>query len=100
MSAAALFQAAAGLRRVEFSAPRNVMGRSTAESLQSGIVFGTVGLVDGMIERFQEELGGDAVTIATGGLAEVVLPEVDADLRYEPWLTLRGLRIIYDRNVG
>jgi len=100
VSAAALFQAAAGLRRVEFSAPRNVMGRSTAESLQSGIVFGTVGLVDGMIERFQEELGGDAVTIATGGLAEVVLPEVDADLRYEPWLTLRGLRIIYDRNVG
>lgn len=100
VSANALFQVAAGLRRVEFAAPGYVVGRSTAESLQSGIVYGTVGLVDGMIDRFQDELGGEAVTIATGGLAEVVLAECDAVVHYEPWLTLRGLRIIYERNVG
>jgi type III pantothenate kinase len=100
VSASALFAKAAGLRRVEYVAPRNAIGRSTAESLQSGIVFGTVGLVDGMIARFRGELGDDAVTIATGGLAEVVLPQCDSVDHHEPWLTLEGLRIIYERNTG
>jgi len=100
VSAAALFKVAAGLRRVEFAAPRNVIGRSTAESLQSGIVLGTVGLVEGMIDRLRAELGGEAVTIATGGLAEIIIGECDAIEHYEPWLTLQGLRIIHERNVG
>ncbi|MCC7078159.1 MAG: type III pantothenate kinase [Acidimicrobiia bacterium] len=98
VSAAALFAAAAGLRRVEYVAPHSVVGRSTTESLQSGIVFGAVGLVEGMVDRIQDELGGDAVTIATGGLAEIVLDHTDVVDHHEPWLTLHGLRLIYDRN--
>lgn len=100
VSAAALFAAAAGLRRVEYTAPRSAIGRSTTESLQSGIVFGTVGLVEGMVARIREELGGVAVTIATGGLAEVVIDQTDVVDHHEPWLTLHGLRLIYDRNTS
>ncbi len=99
VSAAALFAKAAGLRRVEYTAPRNVIGRSTVEALQSGIIYGTVGMIEGVVKRFREELG-DAIAIATGGLAETVIEECPIIDYHEPWLTLQGLRIIYERNVG
>lgn len=100
VSASALFAAAAGLHRVEYVAPRHVVGTSTTESLQSGIIYGAVGLVEGMVQRIRKELGQKAVTVATGGLAEVVVGRTDAIDHHEPWLTLHGLRLIYDRNTA
>ncbi len=99
VSANALFAAAAGLRRVELAVPRHVVGRSTVESIQSGVIFGAVSQVEGMVDRFREVLGAEAVTIATGGLAEVMLDACDVIDEHEPWLTLKGLRIVYERNV-
>lgn len=96
----ALYQQAAALRRVELVEPRNVIGRTTAESIQSGTLYGSGVLVDGMCRLLQSELGTDATTVATGGLAELIAPYASAVEHVEPWLTLHGLRIVYERNVG
>jgi type III pantothenate kinase len=93
----ALFHHAAALRRVELVEPRNVIGKSTVESIQSGVLYGYAEQVDGMCRRFMEELGRSAV-VATGGLAEVVAPLSAAVEHREPWLTLHGLRLVYERN--
>ena len=93
----ALFQRAAALRRVELVAPRHVIGKSTVESIQSGSVYGFAGQVDGLVERFQEELG-ECTVVATGGLADAIVPYSRTIMHVEPWLTLQGLRIIYERN--
>jgi len=93
----ALFDRAAALRRVELVAPRNVIGKSTVESIQSGAVYGFSGQVDALVDRFQQELGTCTV-VATGGLAEPILPHSRTIQHYEPWLTLQGLRIIFERN--
>lgn len=93
----ALFERAAALRRVELVEPRNVIGKSTVESIQSGAVYGYSGQVDALVERFQKELG-DCTVVATGGLAEPILPHSHTIQHYEPWLTLQGLRIIFERN--
>ena len=93
----ALFGRAAGLRRVELVAPRHIIGKSTLESIQSGVIYGFSGQVDALVERFQAELGPCAV-IATGGLAELVGPHTRTVQHYEPWLTLYGLRIVFERN--
>ena len=93
----ALFERAAALRRVELAEPRNVIGRSTVESLQSGAVYGFTSQVDGMCERFREELG-DVTVVGTGGLAAVIAPLSKSIEHHEPWLTLHGLRLIYERN--
>jgi type III pantothenate kinase len=93
----ALFERAAALRRVELVEPRNVIGKSTVESIQSGAVYGFSGQVDALVERFQKELG-DCTVLATGGLAEPILPHSRTIQHYEPWLTLQGLRIIFERN--
>ncbi len=93
----ALFGAAADLRRVELVEPRQVIGKSTVESIQSGVIYGYTGLVDGLCVRIKEELG-PATVIATGGLATVIRPlsrEID---HHEPWLTLHGLRLVFERN--
>ncbi|MGH2706269.1 MAG: type III pantothenate kinase [Actinomycetota bacterium] len=100
ISANALSVSAAQIQKVEFIAPRSVIGRTTVESLRSGILLGSAALVDGMVERFQKELGGGAAVLATGGLAPLVLPECAAPIRPEPTLTLLGLRLIYERNEG
>jgi type III pantothenate kinase len=93
----ALFGRAAALRRVELVAPRNVIGKSTVESIQSGAVYGFSGQVDALVERFQRELGSCTV-LATGGLAEPIIKHSTTIQHYEPWLTLQGLRIIFERN--
>jgi type III pantothenate kinase len=93
----ALFAHAAALRRVELVPPKNVIGKSTMESVQSGAVYGFTGQVDALVERFQGELG-DCTVVATGGLAELILPFSRTIQHNEPWLTLHGLRIVFERN--
>jgi type III pantothenate kinase len=98
-SAASLFSRTARLTRVELSAPPNVVGRSTVEAIQSGLIFGTAGEVDGIVTRIRAALPG-ATAIATGGLAPVVLPHTTSIDRHEPWLTLEGLRLVFEKNVA
>jgi type III pantothenate kinase len=97
ISMQALFERAAALRRVELVEPRNVIGKSTVESIQSGALYGFSGQVDALVLRFQEELGPCTV-VATGGLAEPIIPYSSTIQHFEPWLTLQGLRIIFERN--
>jgi type III pantothenate kinase len=100
VSAAGLFSATARLTRVEVRAPRSAVGKNTVESLQSGLVFGTAAEVDGMVERIRQELGGEAAVVATGGLAGAVVPECRSIQHHDPWLTLEGLRLIYEKNTS
>jgi type III pantothenate kinase len=93
----ALFGKAAGLRRMELVEPKHVIGKSTSESIQSGVIYGFSAQVDGLVDRFVAELG-DCEVIATGGLAEPFLPHSRTVQHYEPWLTLYGLRIVFERN--
>jgi type III pantothenate kinase len=93
----ALFGRAAGLRRVELAKPRSVIGRSTAEAIQSGALYGFAAQVDGICERIGVEVG-EVTVVATGGLAEVIMPFSSRIDRHEPWLTLHGLRLVYLRN--
>jgi type III pantothenate kinase len=99
ISANALVARTALLKRVEFTTPERLIGKSTAESIQSGVVTGYACLIEGMIERFRKELGGDTKSILTGGLSEVMEPNLTGIDVLEPWLVLEGLRIIYERNV-
>jgi len=99
ISLEALFEHAAALRRVEMVEPHNVIGRSTAESLESGVIFGFAAQVDGLCQRFMEQLGS-AEVVATGGLSDLIAPHARLVGHIEPWLTLHGLRIVYERNVG
>ncbi len=95
----ALFANAAALRRVELVEPRSVIGKSTVESIQSGALYGFAGQVDGLCRRFTTVLGEPTV-VATGGLSELIAPYAEAIDYVEPWLTLHGLRIIYERNAA
>ena len=99
----ALAARAAQLRKVELVAPRHPIGKSTVEALQSGVVYGFAGQVDGLVRRLSAALhpkDPDAVeVIATGGLATLVIEHCETVDRYEPDLTLLGLRLVYDRNV-
>jgi type III pantothenate kinase len=98
IAAEALFSRAAKLARVDLTRPPSVIGRNTTHSMQSGLLFGYVGLVEGMVARFREELGPEMKVIATGGLAEVVAKETEVLEIIAPWLTLDGLRIIWSLN--
>jgi len=100
ISVEALSAAGAQLRKVELAKPRNVIGKSTVEALQSGIVYGFAGQIDGIVERMVKELGGNARVVATGGLAPVVLDASHMVDVHEPWLTLLGLRLVYEKNAG
>ncbi len=102
ISVDALGARGAQLRKVELARPRSVIGKNTVESLQSGIMYGFAGQVDGLVERIAAELSDDpdsVTVIATGGLAPVVLDDATTIDIHEPWLTLIGLRLIYERNV-
>jgi type III pantothenate kinase len=98
ISADALFARAAKLPRVEVAKPPRVIGRNTIHSMQSGIVYGYVGLVDGMVDRIRAELGYETAVLATGGLARLVEPESRTIEKVEEFLTLLGLRLLYERN--
>lgn len=98
IAADALFKRTAKLTRVELVRPPAAVGRNTVNAMQSGLVFGYVGLVEGMVERFRRELGPGMTVIATGGLAPVIARETDVIDHVDPWLTLEGLRLIWELN--
>ena len=98
ISADALFQRAAKLPRIDVRRPPNVIGRTTVTSMQSGLFYGYVGLVEGLVHRLRKELGGAAYCVATGGLAEVISPETGVVDVVDRDLTLQGLRILWERN--
>ena len=98
ISADALFARAAKLPRVEIAKPPKVVGKNTVHAMQSGIVYGYVGLVDGLVERLLAELGFPAAVIATGGLAPLIAPLSKSIVEVDDHLTLTGLRILYERN--
>ena len=74
------------------------MGKNTIHAMQSGLVLGYVSLVEGMVQRFRQELNNQARVIATGGLVNVIAPHTDAIEVVDPWLTLDGLRLVSERN--
>lgn len=97
----ALFQRTARLPRLELARPKQAIGRDTVSAMQSGILFGYVGLIEGLVQRIQKELGPKrARVIATGGYAELLARETKVIEIVDPFLTLTGLRVIYERNFG
>src|SRR5205823_7259767 len=100
VAAEGLIAQASRLPRVEIVAPKGVVGKNTVEALQSGLVYGTAAEVDGIVERMQKELGGHATVVATGGLASVIVPFCGTIDQEEPWLTLEGLRLVYEKNTA
>jgi type III pantothenate kinase len=98
ISVDALAARAARLLKVELVRPRAVIGKTTVEALQSGIIFGFAGQIDGIVRRIAAELEGEPRVIATGGLAPILLDECETITDHEPDLTLIGLRLIYERN--
>lgn len=100
LAADALFRGTAKLPRVDLQRPTRAIGTNTVDSMRSGILFGYVGLVEGMVARFRQELGASTRIIATGGLAEIIARETSVIEVVDPWLTLKGLRMIYELNRG
>jgi type III pantothenate kinase len=96
----ALFLRAARLTKIDFAEPPSVIGKTTASALQSGLVYGFAGQVDGIVERMRAELGDTAPVIATGGLADLIAPHSKTIERVDPLLTLEGLRLVWDLNRG
>jgi len=100
ISADALFSRAARLPRVEIARPPTTVGRNTQHAMQSGLVLGMAGLVDGLVARIKAETHFDPCrVIATGGLARLIAPEAKSIDEVDDWITLEGLRILYERNV-
>ena len=94
----ALSMRGAQLPRIELATPKRPIGRSTIEAMRSGAVFGFAGAVDRIVTEITSELDGDPVVIATGGLAPSVLEACETISKHDPWLTLKGLRIVWERN--
>ena len=94
----ALFLRAARLTRVDFAEPRTVIGKTTVSALQSGLVYGFAGQVDGIVRRMRLELGDTAPAVATGGLADLIAPHSETIERVDPLLTLEGVRLVWGRN--
>jgi type III pantothenate kinase len=94
----ALFERAARLTKVDFVEPPAAIGKTTATALQSGLVYGFAGQVDGIVAAIRGELGVDAQVIATGGLADLIAPHAQTVSKVDHHLTLEGLRIVWERN--
>lgn len=100
IAAEALYLRTSKLLRVDLQRPPSVIGRNTTHAMQSGLLFGYVSLVEGMVARFRKELGSHMKVIATGGLAEIITKETSVIDILAPWLTLDGLKLIWDMNLG
>jgi type III pantothenate kinase len=98
VSMEALFARAARLVKVDFSAPSSVIGKTTVGGLQSGLVYGFAGQVDGIVRRVRAEIGDTAPVVATGGLAELIAPHAETIDTVDPLLTLEGLRLVWELN--
>ncbi len=98
ISADALFRLAAKLYQVELTRPPTVIGKNTVHYMQSGLIIGYAGLVEGLVRRMSDELGTKPTVVATGGLAEVIAGETNAIDAVEPYLTLEGLKLMYEMN--
>lgn len=98
IAADALFQRTAKLPRVGIAHPPSVIGRNTEHAIQSGLLFGYVGLVEGIVTRFRRELGSEMKVIGTGGLVSLIATETDVIEIEAPWLTLDGLRMLWEMN--
>jgi type III pantothenate kinase len=98
ISLEALFKNTAKLPRVDLTVPEHVIGKSTVESIQSGAIYGYVGLIDSMVTRMRAELGQKARAIATGGIGELISSKTETIECFDHFLTLEGLRILYDKN--
>lgn len=98
ISADALFQRTAKLPRIDVRKPSTVIGRTTVGAMEAGLFYGYVGMVEGLVRRMRDELGGQAVCVATGGLATVIAPETDVIQHVDVDLTLHGLRMVWERN--
>jgi type III pantothenate kinase len=100
VAADALFQTTAKLPRIDLQRPSRVIGANTVDSMRSGILYGYVGLVEGLVARYRAELGPEMHVIGTGGLASLIAKETSVFEVVDPWLTLKGLRMIYELNQG
>ncbi len=100
ISSEALFERAAKLYRVELERPKTAIGKNTVAAIQSGTLYGYVGLIEGMVARFQKELGGNARVIATGGWAELLAKETQVFDAVDQNLTLTGLRLLHERHTS
>jgi type III pantothenate kinase len=98
ISAEALFQRAARLPKIDVRKPATVIGRTTVGAMESGLFWGYVDMVEGLVRRMSAELGGNVQCVATGGLASIIAPETNLIQHVDPDLTLDGLRIVWDRN--
>lgn len=98
ISAEALFARAAKLSEVELTRPKTLIGQDTVSSVQSGLIFGYAAMVDGMVERIRQEMGGRSRVVATGGLSDIVAPQSKTIEETRPFLTLEGLNFLYRKN--
>jgi type III pantothenate kinase len=98
ISAEALFQHTSKLPRTDLAPPPSAIGKNTVHAMQSGLLFGYVGLVEGLVDRFRAELGPEMTVVATGGLGSLIAAETDVIDAVDPWLTLEGLRLIWEVN--